>query len=191
MDVNQIIEYWIGSNEELYMYKWSQFNNTRLLKSTMQFLVSCGLPVNCAPGLSFGDYGKTSIPTPNQVFNFNIDIEELNDYLMIGSNDSGDPVCIDLVNENEIVYLNHDNFFERVYMNGSVHQLAECIIRYEQFKASLHPRFENDQFVERKFSNEEFSSVCNSFQAIDHYCLLEGSFWRSELDYMLWERDNG
>ncbi|OQP50196.1 hypothetical protein A4D02_27595 [Niastella koreensis] len=72
------------------------------------------MPESCAPGLSFDHYEQLAIPAPNEVFNIYID--ELKDYLMIGSNGSADPICIDLNNNNEIVYLNHDNYFERIYM---------------------------------------------------------------------------
>ena len=188
MEIHQINKYWSDSEEELCIYKTSQLDNPRLLKFTSDFLVNCGLPENCAPGLSFDHYKDTTIPTPNEVFNIYID--ELKDYLMIGSNGSGDPVCIDLNNNNEIVYLNHDNDFERVYMNSSIHQLAECIIRYRDFHASLDPRFENNTFIKRKFSDEEFSKVCNDFKAIDDKCLEENNCWKAELDYLLWERDN-
>ena len=44
-----------------------------------------------------------------------IDFDGLNNYLMFGSNGCGDPVCIDLSGQGEIVYLNHDNYFERIY----------------------------------------------------------------------------
>jgi hypothetical protein len=188
MDIHQIKKYWADTDEEVYTYKPSQLDNTRLLKTTIYFLINCGLPDSCAPGLSFDECTGITIPTPNQVFN--IEIDELNDYLMIGSNGSGDPVCIDLNNDNEIVYLNHDNYFEKVYMNASVHQLTECIIRYSGFYASLDPRFENNTFIKRKFSDEEFIRVCEDFKTIDGKCLLDNNCWKAELDYLLWEREN-
>jgi hypothetical protein len=188
MESHQIKKYWTSADEQVYSYKPSQLDNPRLLKTTIDFLINCGLPDSCAPGLSFDECNDTTIPTPNQVFN--IDIGELNDYLMIGSNGSGDPVCIDLNNDNEIVYLNHDNDFERVYINSSVHQLIECIIRYRDFHASLDPKFENDTFIKRKFTDEEYSKVCEDFKAIDGNCLLDNNCWKAELDYLLWERDN-
>lgn len=188
MDIHQINKYWNDSEEKLCIYKPSQLDNPRLSKTTINFLVNCGLPDSCAPMLSFDEFDNTTIPTPNQVFN--IDIDDLNDYLMIGSNGSGDPICIDLNNENEIVYLNHDNNFERIYINSSVHQLTECIIRYRDFLTSLDPRFENNTFIKRKFSDEEFSKLCIDFKAIDDKSLLANNCWRAEFDYLLWERDN-
>ena len=188
MNIHQINKYWADNKEELCTYKSFQCDNPRILKSTIDFLINCGLPKSCAPGLSFDKYHETTIPTPNQVFK--IDIDELNDYLMIGSNGSGDPVCIDLNNENEIVYLNHDNDFERVYMNSSVQKMIECIIRYKDFHASLDPRFENSVLVKRKFHDEEFFSLCNDFRTIDGKCLENDNCWNAELNELLWERDN-
>lgn len=45
---------------------------------------------------SFDNCNEPTMPTPSQVFN--IDLDELNDYLMIGGNGSGNPICIDLNN---------------------------------------------------------------------------------------------
>jgi hypothetical protein len=188
MDIYQINKYWSDSEEKLCIYNTSQLYNPRLLKSTSDFLIQCGMPESCAPGLSFNHYEQADIPTPNEVFNIYID--ELKDYLMIGSNGSGDPICIDLGNNNEIVYLNHDNYFERIYMNGSLHQLTECIIRYRDFYTSLDPKIENNIFIKRKFSDEEFSKVCDEFNAIDDKCLKDNNCWKAELDYLVWERDN-
>lgn len=190
MDIQQIIEYWAGTEVRLYTYKPSQLDNLPLSKATINFLVNCGLPDSCAPGLSFDNCNASTIPTPNQIFDIDIDIEELNDFLMIGSNGSGDPICIDLKNENEIVYLNHDNGFERIHMNSSIHQFTECVIRYREFHDSLDPRFENNIFLKRKFLDEEFSRVCNDFMKIDDKSLWNNSCWKAELDLLLWERDN-
>jgi hypothetical protein len=52
-------------------------------------------------------------------------------------------------------------------MNSSVHKLAECI----------------------KFSDEEFSQVCNDFKQMDDKSILDTACWKQELDYLLWERD--
>jgi len=188
MDLNQIKKYWRDSGDKINRYNISQLNNPRLLKSTIDFLVICGLPDNCAPMIGFDECKRDAIPTPNEVFK--IDFDGLDEYLMIGGNGSGDPICIDLNLNNEIVYLNHDNYFERVFMNSSVHQLAECIIFYRNFYFSLDPKFENNVFHKRKFSDAEFQYLKRRYVEMDNKCLDEGRFWRESLDYLLWERDN-
>ena len=82
MDIPAIKKYWAASKEKLCTYKPSQLNNPRLLKATCDFLIKCGLPDSCAPCFSFAHYGDKTMLTPNEVFNININ--KLNDYLMIG-----------------------------------------------------------------------------------------------------------
>jgi len=108
---------------------------------------------------------------------------------MFGSNGSGDPICIDTSQRNEIVYLNHDNYFERIFINKSVLQFAICLIKYQDFFASLiNPS--PDDFSKRKFADEEFSNLRREFIDIDRMCLADNSFWSAELEGLLWERDN-
>ncbi|MCG2614730.1 hypothetical protein LZZ85_10580 [Terrimonas sp. NA20] len=188
MDIYQISQYWTDHEEELCKFDSLQLKDPRLLRSTIDFLINCGLPRNCAPGLSFETYNDVAVPTSNTVFN--IDIDGLDSYFMIGSNGCGDPVCVDLDHDNEIVYLNHDNYFDRIFINSSIHQLAECIIRYRNFYLSLDSRFENNIFAKRKFSDDEFYKVSGDFKTIDAKCLEEDACWKSELEYLVWERDN-
>jgi hypothetical protein len=142
----------------------------------------------CSTGTIFDSWDGEALSTPNQVLG--IVFEELKDYLMIGSNSSGDPICIDLEINNEVVYLNHDNYFERIFMNSSISQLLQSIIKYESFWASLNPRFENNVFFKRKFSDEEFNQLKQDFLMIDNRCLDDNSCWLEELQVLLWERDN-
>ncbi|AXY73556.1 hypothetical protein D3H65_05990 [Paraflavitalea soli] len=188
MTLEQIEKYWTDRSLKLNKYQLSQLNIPRLLSTTKDYLIYGGLPDSCAPGLSFEACVFEVIPSPNEVFN--IDLDELDDYLMIGSNDSGDPICIDLIHENEVVFLNHDNDFESVFMNSSIQQLVECMIRYNDFNASLNPRFENNTFLQNRFTDNEFATFCNDLQLIDLKSLLDNSFWKTASDCFLLERDN-
>src|SRR4051812_15556946 len=114
MNTQSIQKYWSDRGETLYTYKLLQLDSPKILKETKEYLIQCGLPRGSAPALSFDFWEAEIIPTPNQILG--IDFEGLEEYLMIGSNGSGDPICIDLNLMNQIVYLNHDNYFERVFM---------------------------------------------------------------------------
>jgi hypothetical protein len=188
MNTQSIRKYWSDIGETLYTYKLPQLSNPMLLKETIEFLSECGLPNNVAPGISFDFWNSETIPTPDQVLH--IEFDGLEHYLMIGSNGSGDPVCIDLEINNEIVYLSHDNYFERVFMNSSVSQLIQAIIRYQAFHASLDPKYINDIFTKRRFSDEEYVRLKADFLKIDHASMSDNSWWNGELEYLLWERDN-
>lgn len=177
MDVQAYNTYWQDSGEALYTYSPAHFDKTNVDDKTFSFLTTCGLPSNAAPALSFSEIQEDKLLTPNQVFH--IAIEGLDNYLLFGSNGSGDPVCIDTVAHNEVVYLNHDNYFERVFMNSNVWQLGLCLIKYRQFRLSLFNTTTSDYTI-RKFSDAEFDSLKEEFLHIDKACLAENTFWYDE-----------
>jgi hypothetical protein len=135
MDYNQIETYWRKRKEKMCRYSIAQLSNPRLLNATIDFLVECGMPETCAPMLSFDNWGKKTIPSLKNIFHR--DFEWLDDYIHIGDNNSGDPICIDL-NSNAIIYLNHDNNFEVFFINSSVEKLAKSLIAYTDFIENIN-----------------------------------------------------
>ncbi len=187
MDIQQLKKYWKDNGEQLYIYSPSHVDKAKIDNETFLFLTTCGLPSDAAPFLSFGEIREDKLWTPNQVFKINV--EGLDDYLMFGGNGSGDPVCIDTTEHNQIVYLNHDNNFERIFINDSILQFAVCLTKYHDFNLSLIDKA-SDDFMRRKFSDTEFVQLKSDFKNIDSSSLSDNSFWAVELDGLLWERDN-
>jgi hypothetical protein len=186
MNLQAYIKYWSDNGEKVYTYLPAQLDNAKVNKDTIVFLTRWGLPVGAAPFLSFSEMQQGRMQTPNQVFKINF--EDLDNYLMFGSNGSGDPVCISAVDD-EIVYLNHDNYFERVFINQTILQFGLSLINYREFILSL-VNLNTTTYVRRKFSDEEFESLKLNFLEIDKASLGNYSFWAAELDGLLWERDN-
>jgi hypothetical protein len=187
MDIDAYKKYWSDKGDSLLTYSPSHVDQGKVDSNTFSFLISWGLPSQAAPFLSFDFIQDDILLTPNQ--GFKIDFEGLDNYLMFGANGSGDPICIDTVQRNEIVYLNHDNYFERVFINRSILQFGFCIIKYDEFFTSLINPSPND-FSRIKFSDEEFLQLKQEFLKIDDTCLVDSSFWSTELEGLLWERDN-
>ena len=187
MDIQQLKNYWNDNGERLYTYSPSHVDKAKVDDETFLFLTTCGLPSDAAPFLSFGELQEDKLQTPNQVFK--IDFDGLNDYLMFGGNGAGDPICIDTTEYNQIVYLNHDNYFERIFINGSILQFAVCLTKYRDFILSLVDKT-SDDFIRRKFTDIEFEKLKRDFKNIDSTSLSDNSFWAAELDGLLWERDN-
>ncbi|MFY7733022.1 MAG: SUKH-4 family immunity protein [Bacteroidia bacterium] len=187
MDIQQLKKYWEVNGEQLYTYSPSQVDKTKVNYESFIFLTTCGLPSDAAPFLSFGELQEDKLRTPNEVFK--IDFEGLSDYLMFGSNGSGDPVCLDTTKHSQIVYLNHDNYFERIFINESILQFAVCLTMYRDFILSLVDQT-SDDFGRRKFLDTEFEQLKSDFKNIDSSSLSDNSFWAAELDSLLWERDN-
>jgi hypothetical protein len=187
MDIEAYKTYWRDKGETLLKYSPTQIDNTKVDNTTYSFFTSFGLPSEAAPFLSFDLIQKDELRSPNEIFR--IDFEGLGGYLMFGANGSGDPICIDIVQRNEIVYLNHDNYFARIFINKTISQFALCLIKYQDFFASLNNPLP-DNFSIRKFADEEFSALRQEFLKIDNSSLDTESFWSTELDGLLWERDN-
>lgn len=187
MDIQAYKKYWSNAGETLNTYSPVQVDTTKIDNETFVFLTNWGLPSDAAPFLGFGEVQEGKLLTPNQILQ--IDFYGLDDYLMFGSNGSGDPICIDVVKQSEVVYLNHDNYFERIFINKSIMQLALCLIRYRDFILSLID-ITSAAYAKRKFSDDEFLQLKRNFLDIDKSYLIGNSFWTAELDVLLWERDN-
>lgn len=181
MNTQQIKNYWIENGETLHTYQPSQLDNPRLSKPAIDFLINCGLPASCAPGLNFDNCKRVEIPTPNEVFN--IEFEELDNYLFIGNNGCGDPLCIDLNKGNQIVFLNHDNDFERIFINSDLEKLSTCLIIYCEFIKSANTT-SNSNYLDRNFSDDAVNKLKQDLTKVEEICMEEGAMWEMEIRYL-------
>ena len=83
-----------------------------------------GFPEDAAPYLSFGDGSDKVLKKLPSAFS-SLD-REFDRYRLLGSNGSGDFVCID-ESDGSVIYLNHDSNMKRVFINSSVIQFAESL----------------------------------------------------------------
>lgn len=187
MNIQEITKYWQNSSEPLYRYLPSSIDETSVNNETFTFLTTCGLPSDAAPCLNFSDIKANQLWTPGKVFE--IELDELENYLVFGSNGAGDPLCIDTNQDGEIVYLNHDNDFEAIFINKSILKFAACLTKYRDFILSIIGDTTND-YARRKFSDEEFETLKSDLIEIDKSCVEEKSFWIEEVNNLLWEREN-
>lgn len=187
MDLNTYKTYWRENHERLQVVDFLQIDELNINKNTLTFLTTWGLPSSAAPFLSFSELSEYEILPVNTFFN--LDWPELDSFLVIGTNDSRDPICIDKNVEEEIVYINHDNDFERIYINQDIYKFAGSLIRYHQF-ISLLIDDSSLNYERKKFTNESFEELKSDFLKIDSTSLDEDTFWSSELNALLWERDH-
>jgi hypothetical protein len=186
MEILKIKEYWQDNQIKIRACQPDYIDRTLVKSTTFDFLTACGLPSDAGPFLSFGELHIGKLMTPNEYFQ--IEYNNLNRYLVFGINGSGDTICIDTYKDDEIVYLNHDNGFERIFMNKSILQFASCLIKYHEFGTSLIDN-KSGEFDIRKFTDEEFEHLRQVFLEIDGYCLTDNSFWETELFNLKWIRD--
>lgn len=112
----------------------------RLPESARRFLREAGLPESAAPCLTLEEVGK-GLPKLWEVFSPQPEwkTEEkapVEPYLMLGSDGSGSPICID-ERDGTIVLLDHELLFDAnrllkriMFMNTSLPQFAECLLEY-------------------------------------------------------------
>ncbi len=125
-----------------------------IAEADRQLLIESGLPADAAPFLSFGlSVGRVLQP-----------LTEFPDSVAIGHNGSGDLICLDQSDVGAVVYYNHDNHMQRVFMNSSLIQFAECLCFFARF-------------MQTKDANEFISRV----REIDPAALGHGAFWPNEV----------
>jgi hypothetical protein len=97
-----------------------------------RFLVAAGLPRSCAPFLSFEAVAKgpLSLVQYYGAHQFRAtDSSRLASFYVLGSDGSGNPLCLDSARNGEIVMLDHeDRFATRTFVASSVAALAEALL---------------------------------------------------------------
>lgn len=114
--------------------------------------------------------------------NKNWDLEEpyFDRYLEIGFNGSGDPVVINIKND-EIVYLNHDNYFKEIFINSNLDKFAQCSLLTTEFQNSMIKLNENSLF-ETEYSDTEFECLKKQLIEIEPTIIKKDSYWEDYLN---------
>jgi hypothetical protein len=112
--------------ERLILFPETSLSDVRLPSEAAAFLTFAGLPDQAAPFLAFGPPKHGTLERVSIRW---CQPPALSRYRIIGSNGSGDPVCLDDDILGQVVYLNHDNRLQRVLMASSVFTLAECLLQ--------------------------------------------------------------
>lgn len=140
------------------------------------FLVRTGLPSDAAPFLSFGPGKGKTLERVSEVW---MQPASLSRYRVIGSNGSGDPVCLDEVVPGQVVYLNHDDKFKRVLMASSLPKLAECLLTVRDFISEVGG-------IADPLQESKLTGLRMRLASIDpESAATKDSFWQSEVSTFL------
>ena len=136
---------------------------TRLAKEDADLLASQGLPQDAAPFLNFRAW------TP----------EQINDYchhgavppscLPIGHNGSGDIIAVE-GSTRAVVYFNHDARNQRIFINSSVRQFAECLCLYREHMTARN-----------------MAQCLAAVEQVDAAAALSGTMWHAQIGSALAE----
>jgi hypothetical protein len=150
-----------------------------------RFLIDAGLPRSAAPFLTFDDVAQGlrriwetwGIPDDWGAD----DRKRLSRYFVIGSDSSGNPICIDALDGGQVVLLDHDDSFStRQFVNSGIPQLAEFLLIYREMIVRTQTE-SGEAFLEGNIPEALRQHTIWEFERIDADALKEGSFWWYEV----------
>lgn len=111
------------SLDEFALFPLDRVEKLRINEADRRLLAECGLPADASPFLSFGlSTDRVLMP-----------LDQFPDSVVIGHNGCGDMICIDQQAGGAVVHFDHDNKMQRVFMNSSLAQFAECLCLFAEF----------------------------------------------------------
>lgn len=159
-----------------------------LSQDQADWLVKVGLPTSAAPFLGFGDQRELlSLPSMAALYQER-DPEIAERYRVIGSNGSGDPVVLDIAANGAVVFLNHDNDLERILINSSVTQLAECLLAFKRLIERAQAANGEDAYLDGNIPPDVLREFVDIVQACDPVAIEGGTLWGDELTNISSER---
>lgn len=139
--------------DRFVIYPADRVASLRIPEGHKAFLIESGLPADAAPFLNFQADGERSLK----------EVEGIPETAIIGFNNYGDDICLDMSDDGAVVYHNHDNRMKRVLMNSSLPLFAECLCAFSQLKRT-----------------RDFDGFHQHVLSIDPIALAPGTFWATE-----------
>ncbi len=173
-------------DEELILFTEEALAGISLPEDSREFLISAGLPDSAAPFLDFRAPDVGQLPNVAESWQQGAEFRR---YRIIGSNGSGDPVCIDEAENGQVVYLNHDFNFKRVFINSSIPTLAESLLMYRKCIRDVQERNGEDAWLDGDIPAEILESINEELKRIDPAGIQSECFWSFELEQLLEEQE--
>ncbi len=165
-----IRQLWQALGVPLYPVQLNADDYPGLDAQTLAFLDEVGYPEAAEPGLDFTDLSE-KLFTHTQLYHRD-DFPVLDQYLVIGANAEGNPVCIDTT-DGTIVFIDHDHGFESVFINTSLMQLSYCMAVYGIARKDL-----------AELKPADLAALSSTLEQADKACLAVGNFWEMEIGNM-------
>jgi hypothetical protein len=182
---------WTSTGDKLSPLTERRLVGLNLRPSTIEFLTTSGLPVDAAPFLTFADNSADKykgIVRLTDQFDFLED--EFKKWIVIGSCSDGDAIAINVERNDQIDWLDHDNYFEPAFFNSSIEALADCLVIYRQFIQDIQRENGEDAYLEGNFSDKQFELLKNNLLKVDSRALDDNGFWKEQLDMDLAMRED-
>jgi hypothetical protein len=185
MRPQEFIEMWGSDGDPCIVLSQERLQKIKLKASTAEFLAVAGLPQSAAPFLSFGELNEASSPFGLKLSAvFNHLGGEYERFIVLGFDGSGNPIAIDTANDDQVVWLDHEEDFRHAYMNSSIGALATFLLGYRDFVQDLLKAKGEDAFLNGEYEDHELAELQQKLELVDNRAFASGTFWSQELGNM-------
>lgn len=175
---------WMQDDSE----RWTEFPVEQVEKSnlndeTKDFL-KVGFPEDSAPFLGFGlrSYDWEFNNIGDYYSDYGLD-DKTKNYWIFGSDNSGNPICIDSSDNDKLILLDHEQDFEIIQtMNKNISELASSMLLFRNFIEKINSELGEDGFFDSKFTENHLTELENDFKKLNPDYYIESSFWDSEIE---------
>ncbi len=186
MTPEQFRHIWTANEDNLSPLSTGSLVGLNLKQSTIDFLTVTGLPFEAAPYLSFVQNKADSYNTINKLTKHYDFLEpKYEKYVVIGSYSDGDVIAINTDDNDQIVWLDHEDYFSSRFFNSSIHSLAECLVIYRDFVQTILNNNGEDAYMNADFTDEQFEILKRKLLKADSRVIMEDGFWKSYLEMEL------
>lgn len=173
---------WISVENNLNPIGSEKLDGLGLSAKTINFLVRSGLPDSAAPFLSFSNDSEdlsNGIQKLNKVYDI-LD-PEFEKYVVIGSCGDGDPIVINTQMDDQIEFLDNENYFSSGFFNSDISGLAKSLLAYRNFIDMILEENGEDAYLDSVFTDEQFEKLKNEILLADTRDMENDSFWFTQL----------
>jgi hypothetical protein len=167
--------------------EWLEFDFTEIEKApinnTTKDFLKVGFPRDAAPFLDFEwtSYANKFLNIFECYSKINLSIATKN-YWILGSDNSGNPICIDVSNNDRIVLLDHEQKFELLdIVNNNIAEFAECLLLYKNFVSQIQAENGEDAYLDQNISDNQISDLKTRFKQVNANIFKESGFWCNEI----------
>lgn len=188
MTPKEYLNKWIEGGGKVSPLNKQKLSQLPLHLSAIAYL-EVGLPQYAAPYINFvnasDDLFEGIAKLEDQ---YNLEIES-NKYIVIGADGSGNPIAINVKNNDMIEWLDHEDYFEPSYVNNSIESLLTFLIIYRDFLNETIISHGGKSLISDDFTDEQYNILKQRMSAIDSPALTEAGFWKEELEVLLKNRE--
>jgi hypothetical protein len=182
-DNGELRRIWSGVKglETLQPYSVGALSPLGVPRSVKDVLAEAGLPRSAAPFLSFGEdraaaprsAAETLALSEEEMQDLGLAPPDLERYRVIGSDGSGNLICLDERSKGAVVIIDHERPDETMFLNSSPRHLLLSLVAYQK-------RFHEASDSEAH-RNQAKKRAGDDIKRIDESAMRPGAFWREAL----------